>query len=189
MPASQASALPGLKQSASFCFRVVENLKFRFPAVLSRWAFVSRVRLTPIFPAASLSAMQAPSPSAIARQAERARARTLSEWRRVDLRPVEIAARSAARTAGELMPQVLARLRLEQRVAESQIQAVWKKTIDPTITEHAQPAGLAKGTLFVNVDSNVWLSEIVRYRRHEILERIQLVVGKAMVQRISFRVA
>ncbi len=101
---------------------------------------------------------------------------------------MEVAAASSARSAGDLMPQVLARLRLDQRVAESQIQAVWKRTIDPVITAHAQPAGLARGTLFVNVDSSTWLSEIVRYRRHEILERIQLVVGKAMVQKISFRV-
>jgi glycosyltransferase involved in cell wall biosynthesis len=54
--------------------------------------------------------------------------------------------------------------------------------------EPAQPAGLVRGTLFVNVDSSTWLSEIVRYRRHEILERLQLAVGKAMVQKISFRV-
>jgi predicted nucleic acid-binding Zn ribbon protein len=106
----------------------------------------------------------------------------------VDLRPLEVAAASSARPAGDVMPQVLARLQLEQRVAESQIQNVWKRTIDPVITAHAQPAGLARGTLFVNVDSNTWLSEIVRYRRHEILERLQLAVGKAMVQKISFRI-
>ncbi len=106
----------------------------------------------------------------------------------MDLRPLEVAATSCARPAGDVMPQVLARLQLEQRVAESQIQTVWKRTIDPVITAHAQPAGLARGTLFVNVDSNTWLSEIVRYRRHEILERLQLAVGKAMVQKISFRI-
>lgn len=145
--------------------------------------------LDPEFPADQPALVTPPpSPAALARQAERSRARALSEWRRVDLRPLEVAGRSAARSAGDLLPQVLARLRLEQRAAESQIQAVWHKTIDPTVTAHAQPAGLARGTLFVTVDSNAWLSEIVRYRRHEILERIQLVVGKAMVQRISFRV-
>ena len=132
--------------------------------------------------------MRPPTPAALVRQAERARTRTLAEWRRVDLRPLEVAAASSARPAGDVMPQVLARLQLEQRVAESQIQNVWKRTIDPVITAHAQPAGLARGTLFVNVDSNTWLSEIVRYRRHEILERLQLAVGKAMVQKISFRI-
>jgi len=42
---------------------------------------------------------------------------------------------------------------------------------------HAQPTGLCKGTLFVAVDSSVWLSEIVRYRRKEILARLQHSFG------------
>jgi hypothetical protein len=45
-----------------------------------------------------------------------------------------------------------------------------------------------KGTLFVNVDSSVWLSEIVRYRRKEILDRLQHSFGRDLIQRISFRV-
>ncbi|MDE2712936.1 MAG: DUF721 domain-containing protein, partial [Verrucomicrobiota bacterium] len=60
--------------------------------------------------------------------------------------------------------------------------------IDPSVTAHAQPAGIRKGTLFVDVDSNVWLSEIVRYRRHEILQRLQHAFGKEFIARISFRV-
>ena len=121
------------------------------------------------------------------RLAAAARRRTLTEWRRVDLEEAEVARKNPARTASDLIPRVLVELKLEQRVAESQILKVWQQVIDPTLSAHAQPAGLFKGTLFVNVDSNVWLSEIVRYRRREILERLQHVVGKEMLQRISFR--
>ena len=53
---------------------------------------------------------------------------------------------------------------------------------------HAQPTGLRAGTLFVAVDSNVWLSEIVRYRRKEILERLQHSFGRDFIVKISFRV-
>ena len=53
---------------------------------------------------------------------------------------------------------------------------------------HAQPAGIRRGTLFVNVDSSVWLDEIVRYRRREILERLQNSFGRELIRRISFRV-
>jgi predicted nucleic acid-binding Zn ribbon protein len=59
---------------------------------------------------------------------------------------------------------------------------------DPNIVAHAQPTGLRKGTLFVTVDSSVWLSEIVRYRRKEILERLQHSFGRDLIARISFRV-
>jgi hypothetical protein len=60
--------------------------------------------------------------------------------------------------------------------------------IDPTITAHAQPANLHKGTLFVNVDNSVWLSEIVRYRRKEILDRLRHSFGENVIKKISFRV-
>jgi predicted nucleic acid-binding Zn ribbon protein len=56
------------------------------------------------------------------------------------------------------------------------------------VVAHAQPTGLAKGTLFVSVDSSVWLDEIVRYRRREILTRLQHSFGKELIARISFRI-
>ncbi len=39
-----------------------------------------------------------------------------------------------------------------------------------------------------NVDNSVWLDEIVRYRRKEILDRLQHSFGREMIARISFRV-
>jgi len=57
-----------------------------------------------------------------------------------------------------------------------------------SITAHAQPTGIHNGTLFVTVDSSTWLSEIVRYRRKEILDRLQNSFGRQMIQRISYRV-
>jgi len=87
-----------------------------------------------------------------------------------------------------MMPAILSDLRIDQRRAEVEIVRVWNQLLDPNIVSHAQPVGLRKGTLFVNVDSNAWLSEIVRYRRREILDRLQHSFGKELVQRISFRV-
>lgn len=78
-------------------------------------------------------------------------------------------------------------LRLDQRRAETEILKVWNHLLDPHIATHAQPVGLRKGTLFVTVDSSVWLSEIVRYRQREILQRLQSSFGTRVIQRISFR--
>ena len=86
------------------------------------------------------------------------------------------------------MPSVLKRIGFDRRQNSAEIVKVWNELIDPTVTTHAQPVGLNKGTLFVNVDSNVWLSEIVRYRRHEILQRLQHAFGAELIARISFRV-
>jgi hypothetical protein len=118
----------------------------------------------------------------------RARSRVLAQWRGVDLEPIEKARAIRARGAEQVVSNVLGDLKMDSRRAEIEIIKVWNSLIDPTLTAHAQPANLRNGTLFVNVDSNVWLSEIVRYRRKEILDRLQLSFGKTYIQKISFRI-
>ena len=86
------------------------------------------------------------------------------------------------------MSGVLQSIRIDHRQAEAEVVKVWNTAIDPTIVAHAKPTGIRKGTLFVTVDSSAWLSEIVRYRRQEILDRLQHSFGKELIARISFRV-
>jgi predicted nucleic acid-binding Zn ribbon protein len=116
------------------------------------------------------------------------RQRVLAQWRGVDLAPLEMAKAVRARDAGKVVSKVLADLKMDSRQVEAEVVKVWNSLIDPNIVAHAQPAGIRKGTLFVTVDSSVWLSEIVRYRRKEILDRLQHSFGRNLIQRISFRV-
>jgi predicted nucleic acid-binding Zn ribbon protein len=112
----------------------------------------------------------------------------LAQWRGVDFAPLEKAQTLRAQAVGALLPQVTHRLRLDSRLNEAEMMKVWNQLLDPNIVAHAQPTGMRKGTLFVTVDSSVWLSEIVRYRRKEILERLQHSFGPNVVAKISFRV-
>ena len=116
------------------------------------------------------------------------RERVLAAWRGVDLSAMESAGKDHSRSLAKLLPDVMAGLGLDRRRAEAEIVKVWNHLMDPRVTAHAQPAGLHQGTLFVSVDSSVWLDEIVRYRRREILDRLQHSFGKETVKRISFRV-
>jgi predicted nucleic acid-binding Zn ribbon protein len=116
------------------------------------------------------------------------RQRVLAQWRGADLSPIEIAQAARARRAGDVLPKVMTDLRIDTRQGEAEVVKVWNSLLDPNVTAHAQPANLHKGTLFVNVDSSVWLSEIVRYRRKEILDRLQHSFGKNLIQKISFRI-
>jgi predicted nucleic acid-binding Zn ribbon protein len=100
---------------------------------------------------------------------------------------LEVARRTTAQVAGDILPRVLGELRMDKRRAEAEIVRVWNHLLDPNIVAHAQPTGLRNGTLFVTVDSSVWLSEIVRYRRKEILDRLQHSFGRETIARISFR--
>jgi len=116
------------------------------------------------------------------------RQRALATLRGIDLAPLEAIRQRPALAVGAVMPTVLRKLRMEQRQGEAEIVRVWNSLIDPTITAHARPTSIARGTLFVTVDNSVWLDEIVRYRRKEILARLQHSFGRELIQRISFRV-
>ena len=117
-----------------------------------------------------------------------ARERVLAAWRGVDVLALESAGKDHSQPLAHLLPGVLTALGLDRRRAEAEIVKVWNSLMDPRVTAHAQPTSLHKGTLFVTVDSSVWLDEIVRYRRREILDRLQHSFGKETVKRISFRV-
>lgn len=116
------------------------------------------------------------------------RQRVLAAWRGTDLSAAETARTDRAKTAGDIIGNVLKGLRLDGRRAEAEVVKVWNDLLDPTIVAHAQPANLHKGTLFVNVDNSAWLAEIVRYRRKEILDRLQHSFGKDLIVRISYRI-
>ena len=87
----------------------------------------------------------------------------------------------------EVMPGVLSAMGIDNRRTDAEVVKVWNSVLDPNIAKHAQPIGLRKGTLLVNVDSSVWLSELVRYRRKEILRRLQYSFGLEFIKKISFR--
>jgi hypothetical protein len=117
-----------------------------------------------------------------------AKQRALAQWRGFNVSGEEIARTHNSQSAQTLVPKLLGTLRMDRRRSEAELVRVWNNSIDPSITAHAQPTGINKGTLFVTVDSSVWLEEIVRYRRKEILDRLQHSFGRELVARLSFRV-
>jgi predicted nucleic acid-binding Zn ribbon protein len=116
-----------------------------------------------------------------------AREQVLAQWRGMDYSPLEKARANVAKPLGQVLARVWEKRRFAQRVEESQIRQVWNQVLDPQITAHAQPVNLVRGTLFVTVDSSVWLAEIVQYRQREILERLRHSFGPEFIKRLSFR--
>lgn len=114
--------------------------------------------------------------------------RVLAAWRGVDGVDRAVEKAPTARSAAALLPLVVKGIRLEKRRGETEIVQAWNNLLDPNLTAHAQPVGIHHGTLFVNVDNSVWLDEIVRYQRREILQRLQHCFGRDMIKRISFRI-
>jgi hypothetical protein len=112
------------------------------------------------------------------------RQRILAAWRGVDLVPLEKARSDTAKSVVDVAQKVLQK----KFHMDAAIVKVWNEVLDPNIVAHAQPVGLRRGTLFVNVDNSAWLTEIVRYRYPEILQRLQHSFGRECVAKISFRI-
>lgn len=112
----------------------------------------------------------------------------MAQWRGVDLGPVEKAQADCAKAAGQVVPGLLRGLGLDRRRLDLEVLRIWNHCIDPQVVAHARPTGLRNGTLYVAVDHSVWLAEIIRYRRKEILERLQQGFGKECIARISYRI-
>lgn len=116
------------------------------------------------------------------------REKILAQWRGQNIKPLEIAGRSSARPASQVMKGVLSGLKIDRKRSETEIVKAWNHLMDPNIAAHAQPVGIHNGTLMVTVDSHVWLDEIVRYKRKEILTRLHHCFGTDLIKKISFRV-
>ena len=89
---------------------------------------------------------------------------------------------------GEILPKVISKLGLAQKVKEVELLRDWQEIVGEAIARHSQPVTLDKGHLTVNVDSSPWLSELERYSKQKILEKVQARLGKKAVRRIRFRI-
>lgn len=120
-------------------------------------------------------------------QVNQARLQALAEWRGIDLSEEERARTKSDKTAADIVKSALEHIKFEERRKNAEILNVWRNAIDPAIVEHTEPATLKNGTLIVNVDSSVWLSEISRFKKREILIKLQSCFGKEVIKNIKFR--
>jgi predicted nucleic acid-binding Zn ribbon protein len=112
------------------------------------------------------------------------RARVLREWQPFGVSP-NIPTGSPA---SQLVPQVMKKLGLEERLRQSQVFFSWSEIVGAENASHAQPISLRNGLLVVTVDHPVWKDELSRYHKPLILQKVQERVGKKTVRDICFRI-
>ena len=89
----------------------------------------------------------------------------------------------------QLVPGVMQRLGLAQRLQQSQVFHQWPAIVGADIAKHAQPVSLKNGLLVVAVDHPVWLQELARYHKPLLLQKIRDRIGKPTALRdIVFRI-
>ena len=87
-----------------------------------------------------------------------------------------------------VVPGVMKRFGLEQRLQQSQVFFLWPNIVGADIARHAQPVALRGNLLIVAVDHPVWLQELSRYHKPLILQKVQKTVGAKAVRDIAFRI-
>ncbi|HUJ10086.1 MAG TPA: DUF721 domain-containing protein [Verrucomicrobiae bacterium] len=113
------------------------------------------------------------------------RRQVLHEWQPLSS---DVWASFPARSTDQLVPRVMKKLGLEQRLQQSQVFYLWPSIVGSDIARHAQPVSLKNRLLIVAVDHPVWLQELSRYHKPLILQRVQERVGPKTVRDIVFRI-
>jgi predicted nucleic acid-binding Zn ribbon protein len=96
--------------------------------------------------------------------------------------------RAEASSVSDIVPLVLKRLGVEDRSWLDRLVAEWAELAGAAIAAHTRPGMFEKGCLVVFVDSSVWLNELSRYGRRQMLSLLQKHFGAERIRQIVLRI-
>lgn len=86
---------------------------------------------------------------------------------------------------GGLVERILERLGVADRVARERTASRWEEVVGPEIARHARRARVDGTTLFVEVDSAAWMTELDMMRRR-LLESLNEGRERGRIEKIVF---
>ena len=113
------------------------------------------------------------------------RASVIAEWRGLP-EPKPKPDRFAA--TAELLPQLMQRLGLKERLHENAITDAWSKIVGDFIASHSTPVALREGILYVRVLQPTLRYELEHVSKSDILRRLKLRFGNRVVRDVRFRI-
>src|SRR6266478_3871192 len=106
------------------------------------------------------------------------RAAVIAEWRGLPERKMRP---DRWHSSAELMPKLMQRLGLRERLHETEVIEAWSKIVGDFIAAHSAPVALREGILYVRVLQPALHYELEQFSKSEILRKLkQLFVGKAV---------
>jgi len=85
----------------------------------------------------------------------------------------------------EVLGGLLRSLGIHQEVARQGVLERWPEVVGEKIAAVTRARAVSRGTLFVDVRSSAWITEL-NLMRHELLARLNAGAGDARVERIVF---
>ena len=113
------------------------------------------------------------------------RAAVLAEWRRTPERKLHP---DRWQSPAELMPRLMQRLGLRERLRETEVIEAWSKIVGDFIAAHSTPAALREGILYVRVLQPALHYELEQISKSEILRKLKQRFGTKTIRDVRFRV-
>ncbi len=113
------------------------------------------------------------------------RAAVIAEWRGLPekrLRP------DRWQAPAELVPKLMQRLGLRERLRESEVIDAWSKIVGDFIAAHSAPVALREGVLYVRVLQPALHYELEQISKSEILRKLKQRFGGKTIRDVRFRV-
>jgi predicted nucleic acid-binding Zn ribbon protein len=113
------------------------------------------------------------------------RAAVLAEWRGL---PANLRRPDSWRTTTELLPPVLQRLGLRERLHENEVIETWTQNVGQFLAAHSAPVSLRDGVLFVRVLQPALHYELERVSKAAILRKLKQRFGGKVIRDLRFRI-
>ena len=113
------------------------------------------------------------------------RARAIAEWRGLPEKKVSYNRWAAP---ADVLPKLMQRLGLKERLHESEVLEAWSKIVGEFIAAHSAPVALREGILYVRVLQPALHYELEQISKIDILRKLKQRFGGKIVRDVRFRV-
>src|SRR5881396_3252255 len=112
-------------------------------------------------------------------------AAVIAEWRGLPERKMRP---DRWQAPADLLPKLMQRLGLRERLHETEVIEAWSKIVGEFIAAHSAPVALREGVLYVRVLQPALHYELEQVSKTEILRKLKKRFGSRTIRDIRFRV-
>ena len=113
------------------------------------------------------------------------RAAVIAEWRGLPEKKIR---GDRFQATGDLMPKLIQRLGLKERLHEKEIAEAWNKIVGDFIAAHSSPTALRDGVLYVRVLQPALHYQLEQGCKIDILRKLKQRFGGRVIRDVRFRV-
>jgi predicted nucleic acid-binding Zn ribbon protein len=113
------------------------------------------------------------------------RNRVIAEWRGL---PEKSVPHHRWASPADVLPKLMQRLGLRERLHETEVQEAWSKIVGEFIAAHSSPVALREGVLYVRVLQPALHYELEQVAKIDILRKLKQRFGGKVVRDVRFRI-